>query len=100
MDKMVRASLDWINEIAFPDAEFIHPNDENKVKCASRALQKMGVTFDKAEVNIYCNKLGMPRESIEKILDWYSRPKRLRLKNGIKFSPAELKKIWERNFVE
>ena len=43
MDKMLKASLDWINVIAFPKSGFVHPNDENKVKCAARALDKMGI---------------------------------------------------------
>lgn len=63
MDKMLKASLDWINSIAFPNAGFSHPNDENKVKCAARALDKMGVMINNQEVIDYCHTLGMPQES-------------------------------------
>ncbi len=94
MDKMVKASLDWINEIAYPDAGFIHPNDENKVKCASRALFSLGVTIDILEIKDYCIELGFPRESIQRLADWYSRPKGLRLKNGITFTNEELIDCW------
>lgn len=94
MDKMLKASLDWINEIAFPNAGFDHPNDENKVKCASRALNKMGIEINKAEVYDYCEQLGMPQDSIEKIVDWYGRPNGLRLKYGMTFSASDLKSIW------
>lgn len=94
MDKMLKASLDWINSIAFPNTGFGHPNDENKVKCAARALEKMGVAIDSQEVINYCNELEMPQESIDKIVDWYSRPKNLRLKSGMSFSAKDLKEIW------
>ncbi len=50
MDKMLKASLDWINSIAFPNAGFDHPNYENKVKCAARALEEMGIAINKQEV--------------------------------------------------
>ena len=96
MDKMLKASLDWLNAIAYPDAGFDHPNDENKVKCASRALDKMGIVIDEQEVIAYCNELRMPKESIDKIIDWYSRPKGLRLKYGMTFSVKDLKDIWSR----
>lgn len=96
MDRMLKASLDWINEIAHSDAEFGHPNDENKVKCAARALNKMGVAINEHEIIDYCNELGMPQDSINKIVDWYSRPKRLRLKYGMTFSTKDLKAIWTR----
>lgn len=96
MDNMLKASLDWINDIAFPHTGFIHSNDDNKVKCAARALYKMGVAIDKQEVSDYCNKLGMPQESIDKIVDWYCRPMNLRLKYGMTFSPKDLKEIWSR----
>lgn len=96
MDKMLKASLDWINSIAFPNAGFNHPNDENKVKCAARALDKMGVMINNQEVIDYCHTLGMPQESIDKIMDWYGRPKNLRLKDAMKFSTKDLKDIWSR----
>ena len=96
MDRMLKASLDWINEIAYPDAGFGHPNDENKVKCAARALNKMGVAINEQEVIDYCNELGMPKDSIDKIVDWFSRPKNLRLKYGMVFSSKDLKDIWTR----
>lgn len=96
MDKMLKASLDWINEIAFPNSGFDHFNDENKVKCAARALDKMGIVIDKQEVIDYCKELGMPQESIDKIVDWYGRPKGLRLKYGMTFSTKDLKEIWSR----
>ena len=96
MDKMLKASLDWINSIAFPNAGFSHPNDENKVKCAARALDKMGVMINNQEVIYYCHTLGMPQESIDKIVDWYGRPKNLRLKDAMKFSTKDLKDIWSR----
>ena len=96
MDKMLKAALDWINAIAYPNAGFVHPNDENKVKCASRALDSMNVTVDKNEVKDYCMKLGMPQESIDKIVDWFSRPKGINLKNGMSFSNKSLIKIWSR----
>lgn len=96
MDKMLKASLDWINAIAFPNAGFDHPNDENKVKCAARALGKMGVAINKQEVIDYCLTLGMPQESIDKIVNWYGRPKSLRLKDAMKFSTKDLKEIWSR----
>jgi len=97
MDKMVKASLDWINCIANPHAGFIHPNDENKVKCAARALNEMGVLINVTDIISYCYQLGMPQRSIDKIVDWYSRPERLRLKNGMVFTPEDLKEIWFRN---
>ena len=96
MDIILKASLDWINSIAFPNAGFDHPNDENKVKCAARALDKMGVVIDSQEVIDYCRELGMPQESIDKIVDWYSRPKNLRLKDAMIFSTEDLKEIWLR----
>lgn len=96
MDKMLKASLDWINAIAFPNAGFVHPNDENKVKCAARALDEMGVEISNQEVMDYCYTLGMPQESIDKIVDWYGRPKSLRLKDAMKFSTKELRDIWLR----
>lgn len=96
MDRMLKASLDWINEIAYPEAGFGHPNDENKVKCAARALNKMGVAINEQEVIDYCYELGMPQDSIDKIVDWYSRPKNLRLKYGMTFSTKDLKAIWTR----
>jgi hypothetical protein len=71
--------------------EFDHPNDENKVKCAARALDKMGIAINKQEVIDYCNELGMPQESIEKIVDWYCRPKNLRLKIRNDFFDQRLK---------
>lgn len=95
MNRMLKASLDWINDIAYPDAGFLHPNDVNKVKCASRALYKMGVEVNKEEVIEYCKQLKMPKEAIDKIVDWYSRPKRLRLTNGITFKYSDLKKVWK-----
>ena len=96
MDKMLKASLDWINAIANPNAEFGHPNDENKVKCAARALGKMGVEIDNQEVVDYCCSLGMPQKFIGKIVDWYGKPKNLRLKDAMKFSTKDLKEIWSR----
>lgn len=95
MDKMLKASLDWINAIAYPNTGFVHSNDENKVKCASKALNKLCIEINKAEIYDYCIELGMPHESIEKILDWFSRPKGLRLKYGMTFSTSDLKKIWK-----
>ena len=95
MDQMLKASLDWINEIAYPHSEFNHPNDENKVKCASRALDKMGVVIDADEVATYCRSLRMPKGAIDKIVDWYSRPKSLRLKSGLQFKYSDLKRIWK-----
>ena len=94
MDRLLKASLDWINDVAYPDEEFVHPNDENKVKCASRALYEMGVSIDNRGIVEYCKQLKMPKESIDKIVDWYSRPKGMRLKNGIVFSSIELAEIW------
>lgn len=96
MDKMLKASLDWINANAFPDAGFVHPNDENKVKCAALALKDLGVAIDKQEVISYCNELGMPQDSIDKIVDWYGRSNGLRLKYGMRFSTKDLKEIWSR----
>ena len=93
---MLKASLDWINSIAFPNAGFDHPNDENKVKCAARALDIMGIQIDNQEVIDYCCTLGMPQEAIDKIVDWYGRPKSLRLKDAMKFSTKDLKDIWSR----
>lgn len=94
---MLKASLDWINRIANPRTGFIHPNDENKVKCAARALDKMAVPMDKQEVITYCIDLGMPQKSIDKLVDWYCRPQNLRLKNAMLFSPESLKEIWLRS---
>lgn len=96
MDKMLKASLDWINVIAFPKAGFIHPNDENKVKCAARALGEMGIPVDEQEVAAYCIELGMPQKSIDKLIGWYCKPKNLRLKYAMKISTKELKDIWSR----
>lgn len=93
---MLKASLEWINAIAFPNAGFVHPNDENKVKCAARALDKMGITIHNHKVIDYCRTLGMPQESIDKIVDWYGRPKSLRLKDAMKFSTKDLKDLWSR----
>ena len=96
MDKLLKASLNWINAIAFPNAGFDHPNDENKVKCAARALDKMEVQINNQEVIDYCHVLGMPQESIDKIVDWYGRPKHLRLKDAMTFSTEDQKEIWSR----
>ena len=95
MDKILRASLDWINEVAYPDAGFVHPNDENKVKCSARALNELGVPINLNEVAEYCEMLEMPKEAIGKIVRWYSNPNALRLKSGMAFSSSELKNIWE-----
>ena len=96
MEKLLKASLDWLGEIAYPQAEFHHPNDENAVKCASRALNKFGVPININEVKAYCSDLGWPQKAIEKVVDWYSRPKRLRLKSGWEWETRDLKEIWER----
>lgn len=48
------------------------------------------------EVIDYCRTLGMPQEAIDKIVDWYGRPKSLRLKDAMKFSAKDLKDIWSR----
>lgn len=48
------------------------------------------------EVIDYCRTLGMPQEVIDKIVDWYGRPKSLRLKDAMKFSTKDLKDIWSR----
>ena len=96
MDKTLKASLDWINSIAAPNSGFGHPNDENKVKCAARALDKMGIHIDNHEVIDYCLRLGMPQNSIDKIVEWFGKQKNLRLKNAMKFSVKELKEIWSR----
>lgn len=95
MNSIVKASLDWINAVAYPQAEFDDFDDENKVKCAARALSEMEIEINKKEVIDYCRRLGMPMASIDKIVDWYSRPKNLRLKNGKRFSTKDLKEIWE-----
>lgn len=94
MDNILKASLDWINAIAFPNSGFVHPNDENKVKCAACALDEMGVVINNQEVIDYCRTLGMPQESVEKIVDWYGRPNSLRLKYGMIFSTKDLREIW------
>ena len=36
MNSIIKASLEWINS----QSEFDHPNDENREKCASRAISK------------------------------------------------------------
>lgn len=38
----------------------------------------------------------MLHASISKKVDWYSRPKNLRLKYGMSFSTKDLKAIWTR----
>jgi hypothetical protein len=99
---MIKASLDWINSQAHPQDEFSHPNDENRVKCASRALSKMKIDINEQEMQEivdYCQQLRMPRASIGKITDWYSRPKNLRLKYGMKFTTRDLKTIWKNYFL-
>ena len=99
MNSLVKASLNWINSAAYPQEEFDNSNDENKVKCAARALSEMEIEIDEKEVTDYCRKLGMPTASIKKIVDWYTRPKNIRLKNGgIKISTKDLKESWE-NFM-
>lgn len=98
MNNMIKASLDWINSIAYPQEGFDNFNDENKVKCASRALFEMGIDIneqEKQEIIEYCQRLRMPTASIKKLIDWYTRPKNLRLKNGIKLSTKDLKEIWK-----
>ena len=97
MDKYVKASLDWLNEIAYPQSEFNHPNDENKVKCASRALNKLGIPVNLDEIREYCLSLNWPQDSIDRLVDWYSRPTRLRLSTGLKWEVKDLKEIWDRN---
>jgi hypothetical protein len=95
---MIKASLDWINSVAYPQEGFDNFNDENKVKCASRALSEMGIDIkeqEKQEIIDYCQRLRMPMASIKKLIDWYTRPKKLRLKNGMKLSTKDLKEIWE-----
>lgn len=96
MEKLVKASIDWLNDIAFPMSGFDHPLDENKVKCASRALNKLCVSVDPDEVRRYCISLKWPEDSIDKIVDWYSRPTELRLKPGLNWKTDDLKEIWER----
>lgn len=99
MNKLVKASLNWINSAAYPQEEFDNSNDENRVKCASRALSEMKIEINENEIVDYCRELGMPMVSIKKIADWYTRPKNLRLKNGgIKFSTKDLEEIWK-NFM-
>ncbi len=95
MDTIVKASLDWINSAAYPHEEFVDFDDENKVKCAARALSEMEIEIDKKEVADYCRKLGMPKTSINKIVDWYSRPNSLRLKYGKRFSTEDLMEVWK-----
>ena len=94
MNNIVKASLDWINAVAYPQEGFDDFDDENKVKCAARALSEMGIEINEKEVIDYCRRLGMPKVSIDKIADWYSRPKNLRLKNGKKFSTKDLLESW------
>lgn len=94
MNKILKASLDWINANVFPDAGFVHPNDENKVKCAALAFKELSIAIDKQEVIAYCNDLGMPQESIDKIVDWYGRSNGLHLKYGMRYSSKDLKEIW------
>ena len=96
MDNFVKASLDWLNSIAYPNSGFDHPNDENKVKCASRALNKLGIPVNLDEVRDYCQSLNWPSDSIARVVDWYSRPTRLRLTCGLKWETEDLKEIWER----
>lgn len=96
MEKLLKASLDWLSEIAYPQSKFHHFNDENAIKCASRALNRLGIHVDINEVRAYCSDLGWPQEAIEKLSDWYSRPTRLRLKSGSKWKTKELKKIWDK----
>ena len=95
MDSTVIASLNWINSQANPQDEFSHPYDENRVKCASRALSKLDIEINEKEVVDYCQKLGMPSASIRKIADWYARPNNLRLKYGIELSTEDLLEIWK-----
>lgn len=98
MNTIIKASLDWINAVAHPQSEFEHPFDENRVKCASRALSKMKIEINEQviqEIVNYCQELGMPPKSIRKITDWYSRPKNLRLKFGMKLSTRDLKTVWK-----
>lgn len=95
MDNILKAAIDWINEIAYPGEGFVHSNDENKVKCASRALNKIGVHVSEDEVIRYCEELEMPKESIEKIVKWFSSPNSLRLKSGMVFTVSELQSIWK-----
>ena len=98
MNTIVKASLDWINAEANPQDEFSHPYDENRVKCASRALYQMEIDIDKQEIQEivdYCQQLKMPKASIRKIADWYSRPKSLRLKYGIELSAEDLMEKWK-----
>jgi len=95
MDSTVIASLNWINSEANPQDEFSHSYDENRVKCASRTLSKMGIEINEKEVVDYCKKLGMPNASIKKIVDWYTSPNNLRLKYGIEFSAEDLMEKWK-----
>lgn len=56
---MLKASLEWINRHVYTHFELNHPNDENKVKCALRALDKIGVTINTEEIADYCRLLGI-----------------------------------------
>ena len=95
MNSILKASLNWINAAAYPQEGFDNSNDENRVKCASRALSEMKIEINETEVVDYCKQLKMPLTSIKKIVDWYTRPKNLRLKNGIVFSTKDLEDIWK-----
>lgn len=95
MEELVKASLDWLDKVAFPQSKFLHPNDENTIKCASRALNKHGVPVNIDEVRTYCLELNWPSEAIDKLADWYGRPTRLRLKPGVSWNVKDLRKIWE-----
>ena len=66
----------------------------NKVKCAARALKELDIAVDRQEVIAYCKDLGMPQESIDKIVERYDRSNGLRLMYGMRFSSKELKEIW------
>ena len=98
MNRIVKASLDWINSEANPQDEFSHSYDENRVKCASRTLFQREIIIneqDLQEIVDYCQKLGMPKAAIKKIANWYSRPKNLRLKYGIELSAEDLMEKWK-----
>lgn len=94
-EKLIKAAMIWINNMANPNEGMTHPLDEDKLKSIANAMASLNVIINPDVIYEEGRSLRICDESIQLIIDTFKKARQRRFSTLNKFPVDFLKKRLE-----
>ena len=95
IDNRLKGAIKWLQSTSFPEAGFVHPNDEDRLKQMANAIAHYGLDYDNDALIHYCINNGILETPARKMAHYFEKAKRRKFSTREKTDYRFLKQMME-----